>query len=63
MRTLTPNQTADPARGSFLVRPRMVKELDSGQRIFVAPTTPVGTGEGFVTHSNAIEFKPVHKER
>lgn len=60
MRTLAPNQTLDPARGSFLVRPRMVRELPSGQRIFVAPTEPHPTvPEMFETFSNSVEFKPV----
>jgi hypothetical protein len=41
-----------------MVRPRMVKEFPSGQRVFVAPTEPTGNGDGFETFSNSIEFKP-----
>ena len=62
MRQLTPNQTADLARGSFLVRPRMVKEYPDGRRIFVAPTEPVGSGEGYETFSNAVQFQPIKEK-
>jgi len=59
VRTLAPNQTFDPARGSFLVRPRMVRENGTGDRFFIAPTEPNKSGEGYETFSNAIEFKPI----
>lgn len=61
MRTLLPVQTHDPGRGSFLVRPRFVRETGAGP-VFVAPTEPVRDGEHFETFGNSIQFVPIKEK-
>lgn len=62
VRRLAPNQTLDPARGSFLVDCRMVKELPSGDRIFAAPVPVDAYGNIAEEYSNTIHFIPVRED-